>query len=167
MSVIATSQVPVWLPWPLPVGWVVTGAVVAGDARHPGVATAVMLSGPTFRAGPADLVLVAEEPGVGLGAGYAGLPGPDAGIGEFERAPRTRVNAGQHETALWEVPSAGDRSAYLGEAAGRWLWAIAWPMEAVLVLHGDVSLIDLRDAQSASEVPLGAPSPRWRPAAAG
>lgn len=162
-SVIETAQVPVWLPWPLPVGWVVTGAVVAGDARQPGVAAAVMLSGPTFRSGPAELVLVAEEPGVGLGAGYAGLAGPDAEPSSFEPAPRTRVTVGHHESALWDVPAAGDVSAYLGEAAGCWLWAIAWPLEAVLVLHGDVSLVDVRTARYAIEVPLGAPSPRWRP----
>jgi hypothetical protein len=28
-----TAQVPVWLPWPLPTGWLVTGLAYAGDDR--------------------------------------------------------------------------------------------------------------------------------------
>ena len=71
---------PLWCPWPLPPGWTVTG--VAGPATSaPGVrATAVACSGPApLGGGPADLVFVAEEPGVGLGTRFAGMPGPDPG----------------------------------------------------------------------------------------
>lgn len=164
MSQVAEkSGVPIWVPWPLPAGWMVTGALLAGDGRSPSVATALVCSGPSPRGGPAELVLVAEEPGVGLGAGYAGLPGPDAGAVELTGAPSTRVAFDHHETPLWEISSPTDRSVYVGEADGRWLWAIAWPMEAVLVLHDDVTLIDLRDPGLDIDVPLGAMSPRWRP----
>lgn len=162
-AVLTHSQVPLWLPWPLPAGWVLTGVVLAGDPREPAVASAVMLSGPAALGGPAELVLVAEEPGVGLGAGYAGVSGPDPGPAGFELAPTTRVMASDHETSLWEVPTPVDRSAYLGEAVGCWLWAVSWPMESVLVLHDQASLVDLRDAGHPLDVPLGAPSPRWRP----
>ena len=42
---------------------------------------ALACSGPTpFSDGPADVLLIAEEPGVGLGAHFAGLAGPDPRI---------------------------------------------------------------------------------------
>ena len=162
-QVAQQSGVPVWVLWPLPAGWMLTGALLTGDGRQPSVAAAVVCSGPSARGGPADLVLVSEEPGVGLGAGYAGLAGPDAGPTELSGSPSTRVVAAQHETPLWEISSPADRSVYVGEADGRWLWAIAWPMEAVLMLHDDARMIDLRDPGLELDVPLGAMSPRWRP----
>ena len=160
------AGVPVWFPWPLPTGWVLTGALHAGDDRDSCVAAAVVCSGPGPRGGPADLVFVSEEPGVGLGAGYAGLPGPDAGPFAADRPPNTRVLVGHHEVPLWEIPGPTDRSVYVGEAAGRWLWAIAWPMEIGLVLHDELTLVDLRDPGLVLDLPLGAPSPRWRPTGA-
>lgn len=48
------------------------GGASAGDERTGARATAVALAGPSPLGGPADLVLVAEEPGVGLGARLAG-----------------------------------------------------------------------------------------------
>jgi len=162
-QVAERAGVPVWLPWPLPNGWMVTGAVLAGDGRSPSAASALVCSGPGARGGPADLVFVSEEPGVGLGAGYAGLTGPDPGASMAAGSPSTRVDAAQHDTPLWEIPSPPDRSVYVGEADGRWLWAIAWPMEAVLLLHDDVRLVDLRDPGLSLDVPVGAMSPRWRP----
>ena len=74
-----TAGVPAWLPWPLPVGWLVTGFAGAGDERTGIRACAVALSGPNPLGGPADMVVVAEEPGVGLGAALAGLDGVDPG----------------------------------------------------------------------------------------
>ena len=59
---------PLWCPWPLPPGWTLTGVAWAGDDRTGVRATAVACSGPApLGGGPADLVFVAEEPGVGLG----------------------------------------------------------------------------------------------------
>ena len=77
-----TAGVPAWLPWPLPVGWLVTGFAGAGDERTGVRACAVALSGPNPLGGPADMVVVAEEPGVGLGAGPGrpGRRGPRGGI---------------------------------------------------------------------------------------
>jgi hypothetical protein len=62
------TTVPVWLPWPLPAGWLVSGFTGAGDERTGARASAVALSGPNPLGGPADLLIIAEEPGVGLGA---------------------------------------------------------------------------------------------------
>src|ERR1700759_2233522 len=67
------AGVPAWLPWPLPVGWLVGGFGGAGDERTGVRASAVALTGPNPVGGPADMIVVAEEPGVGLGAGLAGL----------------------------------------------------------------------------------------------
>ena len=165
-----TSAVPLWLPWPLPAGWTVTGAVGISDGPAPGAASALVCTGPGARSGPAELVLVSEEPGVGLGAGYAGLEGPDAGSSVLSGAPATRVVANGHEVPLWEVEQdgaarreGGDRSIYVGEAEGCWLWAVAWPMEAGLLLHDSLRLVDVRDPGLILDVPLGAVSPRWRP----
>ena len=162
--VAQSSAVPLWIPWPLPTGWMVTGAVGVGESRGKGQACALLCTGPGARSGPAELALVAEEPGVGLGAGYAGLPGPDAGSSVLMGAPTTRVLANGHEAPLWEVTGGGgDRSVYVGEAAGCWLWAIAWPMEAGLLLHDSLRLVDVRDPGLSLDIPVGAASPRWHP----
>ena len=81
-----TAGVPVWLPWPLPVGWLVAGFAGAGDERTGVRACAVALAGPNPLGGPADMVVVAEEPGVGLGAALAGLDSVDPGAGFCLRA---------------------------------------------------------------------------------
>src|SRR4029079_18186216 len=125
------------------------------------------VSGPAPLGGPADIVLVAEEPGVGLGARYAGLPGPDAGPDApylSERtAPHARVHAAGHPTALWSVDASTDRSVYVGEALGQWLYVVVWPETAALVLLDDFALVDLRDVGFELAVPSGAPTPRLTP----
>jgi hypothetical protein len=162
-----TAQVPVWVPWPLPPGWLVSGLAHAGDDRTGARATVVAMSGPAPLGGTGELVLVAEEPGIGLGARYAGLPGPDAGPDApylSERtAPHARVHAAGHPTALWAVDGGADRSAYVGEALGQWLWVVAWPETASLVVLDRLVLVDLRDAGHELDLPLGAPSPRLAP----
>src|SRR5690349_24197672 len=71
---------PVWSLWPLPPGWMVTGVGWAGDERSGVRATALACSGPApLGGGPADLVLISEQPGVGLGTRFAGIPGIDPG----------------------------------------------------------------------------------------
>lgn len=159
---VAQSRVPVWIPWPLPAGWLVTGAATAGDARTGWVGGAVALSGPAPLGGPADLLLVAEEPGVGLGAGLAGLGGSDPGPGAVTGPPVTRVGAATRPTPLWSVPpvSGVDQAVYVGEADGCWLWAICWPSEVSLVLHDSIELVDLRAPGHRLDIPFGAPSPR-------
>jgi hypothetical protein len=160
---IGRTQVPVWMPWPLPVGWLFTGVACAGDDRTGGRATAVACSGPSLAGGQGELIIVAEELGVGLGARYAGLPGPDPGPGlRTDRTPHAKVLAAGRPTPLWPVEGAGaGRAVYAGEACGLWLWAIAWPQECGLLLYDEFVLTDLRDAGAELDLlPCGALSPR-------
>jgi hypothetical protein len=160
-DVASCSGVPVWLPSPLPPGWTVAGVRrTGGTGLARGVAVA--FRGPGVTARQAELVLVAEEPGVGLGASYAGIDTTDPGP-ELAFAPRdTAVQAGGHPTALWSLP-VPDRAAYVGEAKGCWLWAVAWPETEWMVVHDRLTLVDLRDASHRTrlaELPVGPVSPR-------
>ncbi|GLW07532.1 hypothetical protein Misp01_26620 [Microtetraspora sp. NBRC 13810] len=152
---------PVWLPWPLPPGWLVTGFAEAGDERTGTRASVVALAGPSVTQGPADLLVVAEEPGVGLGAALAGLDGPDPGEG-FDRGPaHAKVHILGHPTPLWCVGGPQDRAVYAGEALGNWLWTVAWPAEAgCLIALSQLALRDLRDNDQELDLPYGASSPR-------
>lgn len=161
--VVNRARVPVWMPWPLPVGWLYSGVVSAGDDRSGGRATAVACSGPGPLGGPGELLLIAEELGVGLGARYAGVPGPDPGPSlAVGSAPQAKVFAAGRPTPLWQVEGApADRAVFAGEACGLWLWAVLWPMEAGMLLYDDVILADLRDAGAELDLlPCGALSPR-------
>lgn len=154
------AEVPLWLPDPMPVGWVVSGVGHAGDERTGARATLLACSGPAPLGGPADLVLVAEEPAVGLGARFSGLsaadPGPEIGTGP----PAGKLTAAGHLTPLWSVHSPPNRAAFAGEALALWLWVVLWPANAALLLLEDLELSDLREGQLAELVTLGAPSPR-------
>ncbi|MFS1300407.1 DUF6758 family protein [Streptosporangium longisporum] len=160
-AVTRLSQVPVWVPWPLPAGWLVTGFADVGDERDGARATVTALSGPSLTHGPADLLIVAEEPGVGLGAALAGLEGTDPGTGFDKGPPHAKVDVRGHPTALWCVTAAPDRAVYAGEALGNWLWTIVWPVEAgYLITLAELSLRDLRERDQALDLPFGAFSPR-------
>ena len=159
-SAAAHAVVPLWCPLPLLPGWTVTGLAVSGDERSGGRATALALSGPSPLGGPADLVVVAEEPGTGLGGRTAGTLSLDPGV-DVASVPDAKVEAAGHPTALWRVASAADRVAFAGEAGGVWLWAVLWPPAAELVLLEHVVLHDLRDAPHAGlDLPVGAPTTR-------
>jgi len=154
------SRVPVWLPLPLLPGWSVTGLARAGDERTGATATVTALAGPSPLGGPADLLLIAEEPGVGVGARYAGEDLPEPGDCT-SGPPEAKVQAAGHPTALWRCGSARDRVAFVGEASGLWLWAVLWPPTAELVLLEHVELHDLRhEAHAGEDLPIGAASPR-------
>jgi hypothetical protein len=163
---LKVTQVPVWLPWPMPAGWLVTGMTYAGDDRHGGRASALACSGAAPLGGMGELVFVAEEPGVGLGAWMAGLPGPDPGADLLTTQPGARLDAAGWPTPLWEIPRdlehPADRAAWVGEAGGLWLWLIAWPETADLLVHDSLALVDLRDTGHALDLPYGALSPRLR-----
>jgi hypothetical protein len=160
-------QVPLWCPWPLLPHWTVTGVAWAGDDRSGPRATAVALSGPAPLAdGPADVVFVAEEPGVGLGSSLAGIVGPDPGAALQDTVETcvadAKVKAAGHPTPLWAIHSPEDRSAYVGEAKGMWLYAVTWPANAGYLLAEEILLHDLAEALPA-ELVFGAPSRRLRP----
>ena len=154
------AQVPVWLPWPLPTAWVVTGYGHAGDDRTGAVATVVGCSGPAPLGGAADLVLVAESPGVGLGARLAGLPGPDPGNGFDEGPAHAKLEAAGHPTPMWSIDTGPQNAVYVGEAKAAWIWAILWPSAAGILLLEDLGLEDLVNRVEAIDVPYGALMPR-------
>lgn len=154
------SGVPVWLPWPLPRGWLLTGLASAGDERTGARATAVACSGPAPLGGVGELLVVAEEPGVGLGARFAGIDGPDPGVFPDLQPADAKVSAAGHPTAMWAVEGRDDRAVYVGEALGCWIWVVVWPESAGFLLIDDFVLTDARDAGSGLDVPLGALSPR-------
>ncbi|MFI8191071.1 DUF6758 family protein [Streptomyces sp. NPDC085946] len=161
--VVHRTRVPVWMPWPLPVGWLFTGVACAGDDRSGGRATAVACSGPGPLGGVGELILVAEELGVGLGARYAGMAGPDPGpYLDVDKPAQTKVLAAGRPTPLWLVSGTpGDRAVFAGEALGMWLWAVVWPEQSGLLLYDELVLTDLREAGAEIElVPCGALSPR-------
>jgi hypothetical protein len=155
------ATVPLWTPLPLLPGWTVTGVAHAGDEQTGARATALACAGPAPLGGVADLVLVAEEPGVGLGAHHAGLPGPDAGQ-EFKSAPHAKVLVAGHPTPLWSVSAGEHRCVFVGEAKGVWLWALLWPADAGYIFVEHVELHDLRE-QPTGGIVFGAQSPYLRP----
>jgi hypothetical protein len=152
-------RVPVWLPWPLPPGWLATGFAGAGDERTGTQAAAVALSGPSPVGGPADMLLVSETPCVGLGARFAGLDGPDPGDCFATGPPGAAVRFGNHEFPLWHV-EAPHRAAFAGEVMGTWLWLVLWPDTAGVLLMEPLQVRDLRDPGQELDLPFGAPSPR-------
>ena len=161
-GLLADAKVPVWLPWPLPDGWLVTGFAAAGDDRSGARACVVAVSGPSPVGGLGEMLLVAEEPGVGLGARLAGLPGPDPGEGFATGPPHATVRYGHHEFPLWHVEAPG-RAAFAGEVLADWLWVVLWPDTAGVLLIEGLTLRDLRDPGQDLDLPFGAPSPRLPP----
>lgn len=154
------SVVPIWCPLPLLPGWMVTGLALAGDERTGARASAVAFSGPSPTGGPADMVVVAEEPGVGLASRLIGIDALDPGV-ETDGAPDAKIVASGHPTPLWRCDSAQDRIAFGGEASGVWLWVVLWPPAAELVLIEQVELHDLRaEAHHGLDLPVGAPTSR-------
>jgi hypothetical protein len=159
----SSAAVPVWLPWPPPRDWVATGVRrTAGTGMARGVVLA--FSGPGVTERQAELLVVAEEPGVGLGAAYAGLDTADPGPELATLPADTKVSADGHSIPLWSLPVlTGDRAVYVGEAAGCWLWAIVWPVTEWMVVHDDLRLVDLRAPEHrlhVADVPTGALCPR-------
>jgi hypothetical protein len=163
-SVVAQAAgTPVWVPWPLPTGWLLAGAAWAGDGRSRAAATVVALSGPApVSAGPADVLIVAEEPGVGLGTRLAGLTGPDPGgylSGNLDHeVPHAKVRTDGWPTALWSIGQRTDRSAFVGEANGLWLFLVAWPASAGYLFAEEWQLQDMATRRPGALV-YGAPSP--------
>ena len=156
---------PTYLPWPMSPGWSVTDFAVAADERT--WATATCVSGTSELDGPVDVFVVAEEPGTGLGARCAGIDSSDPGHEVGDGQPTARVRIGSQAVSLWAVSTATsddrfDRSVFVGEANGRWLWLVLRPASAMLLLRDDWIL---RDVSSVGpplvEMPFGGPRPVW------
>ena len=158
-GLLRTAQVPVWLPWPLPQGWLVAGFAGAGDERTGSRGSVVALSGPNPLGGPGDLLIVAEEPGTGLGAGLAGLDTVDPGAGFAATTPSATAMVDNHDVPLWLVDTP-DRAVFAGEAKACWLWIVMWPDTAGALLIDPIELRDLREPLQDLDLPFGAPSVR-------
>ena len=158
--VVKQATVPLWMPHGLGPGWLCSGFGCAGDDRGGARATVTSLTGPSPLGGGADVILVAEEMGVGLGARFAGLPGPDPGHGFDTGPPDAKVEVAGHPTALWNLPADSDCAAFVGEAKGCWLWAVIWPAAAGVLVYDSLSLVDLRDGYVEAELAFGSVSPR-------
>ena len=150
---------PTWLPWPMPAHWSLAGIARAGETDVQATVSGFVAPDPL--GGVADLVVVCEEPGVGLGARFAGAPGLDVGR-EISGSPAsTRLTVDGHATPLWWVPSDADRDVFVGEASGRWLWLVAWPASAGVLIAEVEALVDLRDLSDQLElIPLSGRSQR-------
>jgi hypothetical protein len=158
-ALLRDAKVPVLLPWPLPQGWLVSGFTAAGDERTGARASVVALSGPNPAGGPADLLVVVEEPGVGLGAGFAGLDGTDPGDGFADGPPHAVVMIQNHDIPLWHV-EADERAVFAGEVEASWLWLVLWPDTAGILAVEPIPMRDLRDRSQDLDLPFGAPSRR-------
>ncbi|MBB5434790.1 DUF6758 family protein [Nocardiopsis composta] len=158
---VDSAQVPVWLPWPLPAGWVVTGFADAGDERSGALGIAVALSGPAPLGGVGEMAIVAEDPGIGLGARLAGMDGPDPGAGFDSGPPALRLRHEGHDIPLWSVPGCKKRSVYAGEAYASWLWLLLAPADTDVLTCELTALRDVRDRTDGASLPppFGALSP--------
>ncbi len=142
LGLARASRVPLWVPWPMPSGWALTGIRSVGDTRSPARGVAIACSGPGV-VSRADLIIVAEEPGVGLGARFAGIEQTDPGPEVVLLPADVKVHADGHAAVLWSVPGVSDRAAYVGEASGLWLWVVVWPVTEWMVVHDNLRLTDL------------------------
>lgn len=161
-SAVAHSRVPIWAPLPMPPGWCVTGLEQVGDERSGGRAVVLALTGPSPLGGPADVLLLSEEPGVGLATRHAGLTDREPDLAALlATPPEAKVETAGHPTVLWRCDAPPDRVAYVGEAGGVWFWAVLWPASAAVLLDEHVALHDLRHGLHAGvDLPIGASSPR-------
>jgi hypothetical protein len=160
-------DIPTYLPWPMSPGWSISdfGCVDYGQA------TFTTTVGSSDLDGPVEVTVVTENPGVGLGARCVGSPyldpGPQVGLGR----PAVRVRAGGRPVPMWLVDTDGfevgevdplSRSAFAGEADGRWLWVVLRPASAALLLKDEWLLADVSGfGPEALEMPFGGPRPQW------
>jgi hypothetical protein len=162
----ATARFPTYLPWPLSPGWRVTDFAAVGTVDR-GRAAMTCVSGTSALDGPVDVLVIAEEPGTGLGARIAGTVHDDPGAEMSEGPPSVRVRIDSQTVPLWPVSTSGasrewDRSVVAGEAGGRWLWMVMRPASAMLLLRDDWILRDVSGlGPPLVELPFGGPAPAW------
>lgn len=159
------GALPTYLPWPMSPGWSVAdfGCVVDGDKAR---ATVTTTTGNSDLDGPVEITVVAEDPGVGLGARCAGTPYIDPGE-QIGKGPHDiHVRAAGRPVLMWSVDAEGDelleKSVFAGEADGRWLWLVVRPASAALLLRDEWLFADVTDfGPAAVEMPFGGPSAHW------
>lgn len=158
---------PTYLPWPMGSGWRVSDHAVVADRDDRPVATLTCTTGLTGPDGRVDVLVVTEEPGVGLGGRCAGLERSDPGHDFGHGPPTARVRVGSQSVKLWPVSTSGasgvlDRSVVAGELAGRWLWMVMMPAPAMLLLADEWILRDVAaDGPHLVDLPIDGPAPLW------
>jgi hypothetical protein len=139
------AEVPLWLPDPLPRDWMLSGLAAVRDTARRIRGTVSAFRGPAPLGGGGEWLIVAEEPGIGLGAAYArtsALASPSTA----NRPAPVKIHALGHPAPLWAILDCDpDRSAYVGEADGVWLWLISFPADAGYAVLEDLALVDARD----------------------
>jgi hypothetical protein len=152
---------PVWAPWPVPYGWMFGGVGSITGVTVDGGSTVSSWIGPDPFGDPAEVLLVCEEPGAGMGAHFAGLQTnyPPASVGEGP--PHAKFGISGRPVPLWSVDAEPDRAVFAGEAAGRWLWVIVHPSEASAIVVQPLMLVDARQlGVELTVLPVGDLSPR-------
>jgi hypothetical protein len=158
---------PTYVPWPMGPGWSVTDFAVVAAQQGRGTAALTCTSGTSELDGPVDVLVVAEEAGIGLGARCAGTRHTDPGYEIGYRSPSARVRIGSQTVNLWDISTSSfdgefDRSVLAGEAAGRWLWIVLRPASALLLFRDDWILRDVSDAgPQLVELQFGGHRPGW------
>ena len=159
-----TSELPTYLPWPMSPGWSIADF---GCVTGHGCATVTSTVGTSAPDGEVEITVILEDPGVGLGARCARTSYDDPGDQIAQSKPAVQVRIEGRAVPLWAVESSGDdeplaRSVFAGEAAGRWLWLVARPASAALLLRDDWLLADVTGfGPEALEMPFGGPRPTW------
>jgi hypothetical protein len=162
----AAGGFPTYVPWPLSPGWQITDFGVVGT---PGRARATVtgVAGPTPLDGPVELLIVAEEPGTGLGARCAGTLHSDPGTEIAGGSPTARIRLDSQGVPLWPISTHDadtllDRSVFAGEARGRWLWLVLRPASAMLLLADEWMLTDVSGfGAQLLETPFGGNPRAW------
>jgi hypothetical protein len=144
------ADVPLWMPDP-------------GPRNAVTVARSLPRSSPTAPlGGTGEWLIVAEEPAIGLGAAYSAAPGIDP-VAVVDSSPPTKIHTRGQITSLWAAPSSAvDRSVYVGEAEGVWIWLISFPADAGYALLEDLVLADAREGIP-PQLAVGTPADRMRP----
>jgi hypothetical protein len=160
-------MIPTLLPWPMSPGWMVTDFGCVGHPDREATASLSSCSGVSDLDGVVELTIVAEEPGVGLGARCAGIDRTDPGREIGDGPPQVRVRIDGRPVSLWSVSTCAsdhdfDRSVFAGEAQGRWLWLVLRPASAALLLNDEWILCDVNAlGPELMELTFGGNPPSW------
>lgn len=159
------GRFPTYVPWPMAAGWQISDFAVVLDGRGPR-GTVTGCSGTSALDGPVDVLVVAEEPGTGLGGRVARLHDADpVGLGEGPAVIRVRIDSAS--VPLWPVSTSSadeefDRTVLAGEAFGRWLWIVLRPASAILLMRDEWILRDVSGVgPTLVDMEFGGPLPPW------
>lgn len=158
---------PTLIPWPLAPGWAITDFGCVGVPGEEVRASLLSCHGVSDLDGVVELTLVSEEPGVGIGARCAGTDRTDPGGEVGDGPPHAKVRIDGHPLPLWSISTSEsdltfDRSVFVGEAHGRWLWMVMRPASAALLLRDEWVLAALADlGPELVDMPFEGNPPPW------